>query len=97
MLDNNDIISISVSEKVEKIPAGEKDYRKCSFMCFTLHSHSIQRADQHIANIRNNWKRCNNWHMISFIHCGSEKRIYRFSSGNKFTDARKEMASYIGG
>ena len=35
--------------------------------------------------------------MISFIHCGSEKRVYRFSSGNKFADARKKMASYMGG
>ena len=50
MLDNDNIIT-SVSEAVEKIPTDEKDYRKCSFMCFTLHSHSIQRADQHIANI----------------------------------------------
>ena len=37
---HNDIISTSASEAVEKIPADEKDYRKCSFMCFTLHSHS---------------------------------------------------------
>ena len=51
MLHNDNIISTSVSEAVEKIPTDEKDYRKCSFMCFTLHSHSIQRADQHIANI----------------------------------------------
>ena len=51
MLDKD--ISTSVSEAVEKIPTDEKDYRKCSFMCFTLHSHSIQRADQHIANSRN--------------------------------------------
>ena len=51
MLDKDNIISASVSEAVEKIPTDEKDYRKCSFMCFTLHSHSIQRADQHIANI----------------------------------------------
>ena len=43
MLDNDNIISTSVSEAVEKIPTDEKDYRKCSFMCFTLHSHSIQR------------------------------------------------------
>ena len=47
MLDKDDIISTSASEAVEKIPADEKDYRKCSFMCFTLHNHSIQRADQH--------------------------------------------------
>ena len=53
MLDKNNIISISVSEAVEKIPIVEKDDRKCSFMCFTLHSHNIQRADQHIANSRN--------------------------------------------
>ena len=51
MLHNDNIISTSVSEAVEKIPTDEKDYRKCSFMCFTLYSHSIQRADQHIANI----------------------------------------------
>ena len=51
MLVKDDIISTSVSEAVEKIPANEKDYRKCSFICFTLYSHSIQRADQHIANI----------------------------------------------
>ena len=51
MLDNENITSTSVSEAVEKIPTDEKDYRKCSFMCFTLYSHSTQRADQHIANI----------------------------------------------
>ena len=34
--------------------------------------------------------------MISFIHCGSEKRLYRFPSGNKLADARKEVASYMG-
>ena len=53
MLDKDNIISTSVSEAVEKIPIYEKGDRKCSFMCFTLHSHSIQRADQHIANSRN--------------------------------------------
>ena len=51
MLDKYNITSTSVSEAVEKIPKDEKDYRKCSFMCFTLYSHSIQRADQHIPNI----------------------------------------------
>ena len=30
--------------------------------------------------------------MISFIHCGSEKKVYRFPSGNKLADARKEVA-----
>ena len=53
MLDKDNIISKSVSEVVEKIPIDEKDDRKCSFMCFTLHSHSIQRTDQLIANSRN--------------------------------------------
>ena len=52
MLDKYNIISTSVSEAVEKIPTDEKDYRKCSFMCFTLYSHSIQRADQCIPNIQ---------------------------------------------
>ena len=50
MFYKDNIISTSVSEAVEKMPADEKD-QKCSFMCFTLHSHSMQRADQHIANI----------------------------------------------
>ena len=52
MLDKDNIISKSVLEAVKKIPTDEKDYRKCSFMCFSLHSYSIQRADQHIANSR---------------------------------------------
>ena len=47
MLDKDNIISASVSKALEKIPADEKDYRECSFMCFTLHSYSIQRTDQH--------------------------------------------------
>ena len=51
MLDKDNIISTSVSETFEKIPTDEKDYSKFSFMCFTLYSHNIQRADQHIANI----------------------------------------------
>ena len=45
------MINTSVSEAVEKVPTNEKDYHKCSFVCFTLYSRSIQRADQHIANI----------------------------------------------
>ena len=51
MFDKYNIISSSVLEGLEKIPTDEKDYRKCSFMSFTLYSHSIQIADQHIANI----------------------------------------------
>ena len=53
MLDNDNTISTSVSEAVEKISTDEKDYHKCSFTCFTLRSHSIQAAYQHIANSRN--------------------------------------------
>ena len=57
----------------------------------------LQKVDQHIGNSRNiHRKRYNNWHMINFIHCGSEKRVYRFPSGNKLADARKEVANYIG-
>ena len=33
--------------------------------------------------------------MISFIHCGSEKRFYKFPSGNKLADARREVARAI--
>ena len=50
MLHNDSIISTSVSETVEKIPKDENDYRKCCFMCFTFHSHIIQRGHQHTAN-----------------------------------------------
>ena len=41
MLDNGNVISTSALETVEKIPTDEKDYHKCSLMCFTLHSHNI--------------------------------------------------------
>ena len=61
MLDKDNVISTSVLEAIGKIPTDEKDYRNCSFMCFTLYSHNIQRetlyshsiqsADQHKANI----------------------------------------------
>ena len=34
MLDNDNIISTSVSEAVKKIPRDEKDYHKCSFIVF---------------------------------------------------------------
>ena len=53
MLDKDNVISASVSEAVEQIATDEKDHRKCSFMCFTLYSHSIQKADQNVANSRN--------------------------------------------
>ena len=53
MLDKDNIARTGVSEAVEKIPIDKKDDRKCSFMCFTLHSHGIQKEDQHIANSRN--------------------------------------------
>ena len=53
MLEKDNIIRTSASEAVEKVPTDEKDYRKCSFICFTLHSYSIERAEQHIANSRN--------------------------------------------
>ena len=45
MLDKDNNIRTSVSEAVEKILTNEKDYRKCSLMCFTLDGCSIQRAD----------------------------------------------------
>ena len=33
--------------------------------------------------------------MISFIHCGREKKVYRFPSGNKLFDTRKELTDYM--
>ena len=41
MLDKDNIFSTNVSEAVEKIPTDEKDCHICTFMCFTLCSHSI--------------------------------------------------------
>ena len=46
MLPNDNIMS--KSEAVEKILTDDKYYWKCSFMCSTLHSHIIKRADQQI-------------------------------------------------
>ena len=47
ILHNDNIISTSVSEAVE-IPTDEKYYRKCSFMCFALHSHSSYKEQTNI-------------------------------------------------
>ena len=54
MLDNDNIIT-SVSEAVEKIPADEKDYRKCSFIvfCFAQPQHKKSRPTYIIASSRN--------------------------------------------
>ena len=112
MLDNDNIISTSVSVAVEKIPTDEKVYRKCSFIVFYFAQ--PQREDQHVLSLtleivvyllgyiqcscKNhrihftqnlNRKKCNNRHMVSFIHCGSEKWIYRFPRGNKLADSRE--------
>ena len=48
MLNNSNKISTSVSEAIEKIPTNEKDYRKCSFMCFTLHGHNSYKEQTNI-------------------------------------------------
>ena len=55
MLDNDNITSTSVSEEVEKIPADEKDYRKCSFkvLYFSEPQHTNSRPTYIIANSRN--------------------------------------------
>ena len=50
LLHNENIISISVSEAVEKIPTDKKDYRKCSFIVYFAQSQQLQRVDQHTAN-----------------------------------------------
>ena len=44
MLGKDNVIRASVSEAVEKTPANEKYYYKCTCMRFTLYSHSIERA-----------------------------------------------------
>ena len=43
MLNNDNIISKSVSEAVEKIPTDEKDYSKCSFIAYFAQSQQLQR------------------------------------------------------
>ena len=42
MLGDDNIISASVSEAVEKIPTDEKGYRKCSFMFHFAQPHHIK-------------------------------------------------------
>ena len=51
MLDNDNMISTSVSEVIEKIPTDEKDHRKCYFMCFIFKPQTVYQQ-QHIANSR---------------------------------------------
>ena len=50
MLHNDNIISTSVSEAVEKIPTDEKDYHKCSFIVYFAQPQQLQRVYQHIAS-----------------------------------------------
>ena len=50
MLHNENIISTSVSEAVEKIPTDEKDYRKRSFIVYFAQPQQLQRVDQYIGN-----------------------------------------------
>ena len=50
--------------------------------CLPTRIHSVQLQEpQKTFYIK--FKQKNDWHMNSFIHCGSEKRVYRFPSGNK--------------
>ena len=54
MIDKDNKIGTSVSEAVEKIPTDERDYRKCTFICFTATEYKEQlftATDRHIANI----------------------------------------------
>ena len=56
--------------------------------CLPTRIHSVQLQEpQKTFYIK--FKQKNDWHMNSFIHCGSEKRVYRFPSGNKLADARE--------
>ena len=41
---HNDIISTSASEAVEKIPADEKDYRKCSFIAYFAQPQELPKS-----------------------------------------------------
>ena len=51
MLDKDNIISTSVLEAIEKIPIAEKDYRKCSYTCFTLTVTAYKEQTNIIANM----------------------------------------------
>ena len=44
MLDNDNIISTSVSEAVKKIPTDEKDYRKCSFIVYFAQPQELPKS-----------------------------------------------------
>ena len=55
MLDNENIISTSASEAVEKIPTDENDYLRCSFIvfCFAQPKHTKSRPTYIIASSTN--------------------------------------------
>ena len=58
MLHNDNIISTSVSEAVEKIPADEKDYRNaplCALLCTVTR---VTKSRPNIANSRNSRNSC---------------------------------------
>ena len=112
MLDKDNIISTSISGAVEKISIDEKDDRKCSFMCFTLHSNNIQRADLHIANSRNSSCLPTRIHPVylkksqkTFYIKVTQKScnnwymisfIHYGSAGNQLADARGDGYVYMG-
>ena len=100
MLDKDNAIRTSVSEAIKKIPTDEKYYCKCSFMCFTLHSHSIQGAVRMHASsaAKKTTEDILNkiyiekgtitgiWLVLSTVEV--RKEFTGFQSGNKLADAR---------
>ena len=86
----------NTSEAVEKVATDEKDYHKCC-LCHTYvlrhindnkksffieHiQHCLKKLQKTFRNLFK--KRCNYWALMSFIHSGSETRIYRISSNKK--------------
>ena len=55
MLDNDNIISTSVSDAVEKIPTDERLSQMLLYVFYFVQSQQLQRSDQRIANSRNSY------------------------------------------
>ena len=53
MLDNDNIISTSASEAVEKIPTHKKITANAPFCVLLSTATAVKRAEKHIANSRN--------------------------------------------
>ena len=89
--------SANASKAIEKITIDQKDYRRCPLcviVCCIAKAYIINNSKKgwlqwHLQRSFKNFRSCTEkgaitcWPMMSFIHSGSEIRIYRVSIGSR--------------